>query len=281
MTETRRTHLHLGKCIEDLDKLHNVPDLKTKRTTVLCKSALKLFEKAEEYREKGDEEYAYVYYMKYLRVVAYLSKDKDYQKDKAYYNSMLGTKNPNKAIDAAEKLKQSLIERYAMETNVRPEKMTPEEPKIAEPVEIPEPSPTAGLPDLDEVTMKSEQLFPILKAGKLRVMILDCRPGKDYVESHINYPACISVPEEVISPGQSANVLEQNLPAPSRPVWAERASMELIVMLDWNSTTPELDLILPSTDSDQFDSERTLLINAHIAFVEEFLSDRSARAGSY
>ncbi|KAI5636732.1 alg9-like mannosyltransferase family domain-containing protein [Phthorimaea operculella] len=35
------------------------------------------------------------------------------------------------------------------------------------------------------------------------------------------------------------------------------------------------------TDSDQFDSERTLLFNARIAFVEEFLSDRSARAGSY
>lgn len=35
---------------------------------------------------------------------------------------------------------------------------------------------------------------------------------------------------------QSANVLEQNLPPASRPVWAERANMELIVMLDWNST---------------------------------------------
>lgn len=32
MTETHR--LHLGKCIEDLDKLHNVPDLKSKRATV-------------------------------------------------------------------------------------------------------------------------------------------------------------------------------------------------------------------------------------------------------
>lgn len=29
-----RMQLHLGKCIEDLDELHNVPDLKAKRTTV-------------------------------------------------------------------------------------------------------------------------------------------------------------------------------------------------------------------------------------------------------
>lgn len=50
-------------------------------------------------------------YMKYLRVVACISKDKEYLKDKAYFNSMLGTKNPNKAIDAAEELKNSLIDR--------------------------------------------------------------------------------------------------------------------------------------------------------------------------
>ncbi|KAH9642622.1 hypothetical protein HF086_011215 [Spodoptera exigua] len=111
MTETRKLQLHLGKCIEDLDKLHNVPDLKSKRATLLCKTALKLFESAEESREKGDEEYSYVYYMKYLRVIAYISKDKDYLKDKTYYNNMLGPKNPNKAIDQAEKLKNSLIDR--------------------------------------------------------------------------------------------------------------------------------------------------------------------------
>lgn len=77
----------------------------------LCKTAQKLFESAEEAREKGDEEYSYVYYMKYLRVIAYISKDKDYLKDKSYFNNMLGAKNPNKAIDYAEKLKNSLIDR--------------------------------------------------------------------------------------------------------------------------------------------------------------------------
>ncbi|CAH0402570.1 unnamed protein product [Chilo suppressalis] len=146
MTETRRIQLHLGKCIEDLDKLYNLPDLKTKRATLLCKSAQKLFDSAEEAYKNGDEEYSYVYYMKYLRIIAFITKDKEYQKDKSYFNNMLGSKNPNKAIDAAEKLKNSLIER------------------------------------------------------------------------------------------KSANMLEQGLPPASKPVWAERASMELIVMLDWSST---------------------------------------------
>ncbi|XP_026331617.1 ubiquitin carboxyl-terminal hydrolase 8 isoform X2 [Hyposmocoma kahamanoa] len=237
MTEGRRIQLHLGKCIEDLDKLHNVPDLKTKRTQMLCKTALKLFEKAEQDRERGDEENSYVYYMKYLRVIAFLSSDKDYLKDKSYYNNMLGIKNPNKAIDAAEKLKKSLIERYAMQRQEKRPDPVIEEITKQEAVTIAEPAPNAGLPSIDEVTIKCEQLYPILKAGKLKVMILDCRPGKDYIDSHINYPGCISVPEESISPGQSANVLEQNLPAASQLVFAERAAMELIVILDWSSTS--------------------------------------------
>ncbi|CAH0678203.1 unnamed protein product [Spodoptera exigua] len=247
MTETRKLQLHLGKCIEDLDKLHNVPDLKSKRATLLCKTALKLFESAEESREKGDEEYSYVYYMKYLRVIAYISKDKDYLKDKTYYNNMLGPKNPNKAIDQAEKLKNSLIDRYQQEQKEKrlndikeneliKQKIDENRKKMAEAAPIIEPPQPLGLPGPDEVTIKSEMLYSILKNGRIKVMILDARPGKDYIESHINYPACISVPEECISPGQSANVLEQNLPLASRPVWAERANMELIVMLDWNST---------------------------------------------
>ncbi|KPJ21178.1 Ubiquitin carboxyl-terminal hydrolase 8 [Papilio machaon] len=108
--------------------------------------------------------------------------------------------------------------------------------KAIEAIPVHEQPQPVGLPGPDEVTIKSEQLYSILKSGKLKVMILDARPGKDYLESHINYPACISIPEECISPGQSANVLEQNLPSASRAVWSERAAMELIVMLDWSST---------------------------------------------
>ncbi|XP_013173462.1 PREDICTED: ubiquitin carboxyl-terminal hydrolase 8 isoform X3 [Papilio xuthus] len=247
MTETRRLQLHLGKCIEDLDKLHNVPDLKSKRAHLLCKTAQKLFEKAEQERDRGDEENSYVYYMKYLRVVAFLSKDKEYMKDKTYYNNMLGTKNPNKAIDAAEMLKNSLIDRYAKEQKAKrlhdikenelvKQIIDENRKKAIEAIPVHEQPQPVGLPGPDEVTIKSEQLYSILKSGKLKVMILDARPGKDYLESHINYPACISIPEECISPGQSANVLEQNLPSASRAVWSERAAMELIVMLDWSST---------------------------------------------
>ncbi|CAK1594200.1 unnamed protein product [Parnassius mnemosyne] len=247
MTETRRLQLHLGKCIEDLDKLHNVPDLKSKRATLLCKTAQKLFEKAEEERDRGDEENSYVYYMKYLRVVAFISKDKEYLKDKTYFNNMLGAKNPNKAIDAAEKLKKSLIDRYAKEQKEKwlhdikeneliKQKIDENRKKALESIPVHEQPQSLGLPGPDEVTIKSEQLYSILKSGKLKVMILDARPGDDYLESHINYPACISIPKECMSPGQSANALEQNLPAASRPVWGERATMELIVMLDWNST---------------------------------------------
>ncbi|KAL4719757.1 hypothetical protein ACJJTC_013317 [Scirpophaga incertulas] len=251
MTETRRMQLHLGTCIEDLDKLHNVPELKDKKTMLLCNTATKLFDTAEEARKKGDEESSYVYYMKYLRVIAYISKDKDYLTHKVYYNSMIGTKNPNKALDHADTLKNSLIERYEKEqqamrlndikANELIKQKIDENRKKAVEV-ITEIEPAVTLPSLEEVTIKSEQLYAILKAGKLKVLILDARPGKDYTDSHINYPACISVPEECITPGRSAHVLEQNLPPASRPAWAERAVAELIVMLDWSSTA-----VIPGT----------------------------------
>ncbi|KAH9642621.1 hypothetical protein HF086_011214 [Spodoptera exigua] len=83
--------------------------------------------------------------------------------------------------------------------------------KMAEAAPIIEPPQPLGLPvwlkhmilftGPDEVTIKSEMLYSILKNGRIKVMILDARPGKDYIVSHINYPACISVPEECISPG--------------------------------------------------------------------------------
>lgn len=72
---------------------------------------MKLFENAEEARIKGDEEYSYVYFMKYLKIVAYIGKEEEYSKDKAYFVNMLGSKNATKAIDTAEKLKNSLIHR--------------------------------------------------------------------------------------------------------------------------------------------------------------------------
>ncbi|KAG7309478.1 hypothetical protein JYU34_005446 [Plutella xylostella] len=244
--EARRIQLHLGKCIEDLDNLHNVPDLKTKKVKLLCKTAQKLLESAEQAREKGDEEYSYVYYMKYLRVIGFISKDQDYQRHKKYYTDMLGPKNPNKAIDAAEKLKNSLIERYSKEQKAKrlndikeheeiKQKIEDSRKKVMEAAPPSDTSLQVTLPGPDEVTIKCEQLYAILKSGKVKVMILDARPRDDFVRSHINHHACISVPEEVITPGRSANILEQNLPAESRAVWAGRAAVELIVMLDWGS----------------------------------------------
>ncbi|KOB79139.1 Ubiquitin carboxyl-terminal hydrolase [Operophtera brumata] len=225
MTEARRIQLHLGKCIEDLDKLHNVPELKTKRATLLCKTAQKLLESAEDSRSKGDEEYSYVYYMKYLRVVAFLSKDKEYLKDKAYFTNMLGAKNPTKALDAAEKLKISLIERYSREQKVKrlndikeneliKQKIDENRKKAMEIMTVNEPIPPVGLPDPERRQAEGDDPGRSLGEGLHR---LAHQPPRLHQ--------------------QSANVLEQALPSESRPVWAQRASMELIVLLDWSSAT--------------------------------------------
>lgn len=77
-----------------------------------------MFENAEQACEKGDEEMSYVYYMKYLRIIAYITKDQDYQREKKYITDMLGPKNPGKAISMAEVLKNSLIDRLVLIDNI-------------------------------------------------------------------------------------------------------------------------------------------------------------------
>lgn len=243
MTETRRIKLHLGKCIEDLDKLHTTPEIKSKKAKLLCKTAQKLFETAEQSREKGDEEYAYVCYMKYIRIVAYLNKDQEYQREKKYYNDMLGVKNPTKAISMAETLKSSLIDRYATEQKNKRLNEIKESELFKQQIEenrkkaresAPE-TPDISLPEPEEVTITSQHLYSLLKNSNFRIMILDARTMLDFMESHIEHLNCINVPEDAITPGKTANALEQSLSPSSKLVWAERALMDLIVMVDWDS----------------------------------------------
>lgn len=77
----------------------------------LCSSAQKLFEKAGREKTEGDEEQSYVDFMKYLEVVTYVQRTDEYLKDRPFYSKLLGVSNSIKAIDQAELLQKSLLER--------------------------------------------------------------------------------------------------------------------------------------------------------------------------
>nr|XP_029513280.1 ubiquitin carboxyl-terminal hydrolase 8-like [Oncorhynchus nerka]XP_029513281.1 ubiquitin carboxyl-terminal hydrolase 8-like [Oncorhynchus nerka] len=103
--------LYLSTNLGDLNKKAEVkPDKINTRSYV--QSACKIFKAAEECRLDGDEEKAYVLYMKYLTVYDLIKKRPDFKQQQEFFLSVLGPTSFKKAIEEAEKLSESLKLRY-------------------------------------------------------------------------------------------------------------------------------------------------------------------------
>ncbi|XP_041895138.1 ubiquitin carboxyl-terminal hydrolase 8 isoform X4 [Corvus kubaryi] len=85
-----------------------------------------------------------------------------------------------------------------------------------------------------------EKLFAMMSDKNTELLIMDARRLKDYQESCI--PKSISVPEEAIHPGDTANLIEARLPEDSRDPWKRRGQFHYVILLDWFSTAEDLKL---------------------------------------
>uniref|UniRef100_A0A8C7I531 Ubiquitin carboxyl-terminal hydrolase n=1 Tax=Oncorhynchus kisutch TaxID=8019 RepID=A0A8C7I531_ONCKI len=231
--------LYLSTNLGDLNKKAEVkPDKINTRSYV--QSACKIFKAAEECRLDGDEEKAYVLYMKYLTVYDLIKKRPDFKQQQEFFLSVLGPTSFKKAIEEAEKLSESLKLRYE-EVEVRKkleEKERQEEKKRRE----------------DKMEKDGGRASP--KAGKeikklyrrldqaITVIVMDARCLRDFQDSQIQVPTqtVISVPEEAINPGITVNQIEANLPDASRETWKRRGFVDYIILLDWFSSVTDLKL---------------------------------------
>uniref|UniRef100_UPI0037E83BD0 ubiquitin carboxyl-terminal hydrolase 8 n=1 Tax=Semicossyphus pulcher TaxID=241346 RepID=UPI0037E83BD0 len=262
--------LYLSTSLGDLNKKAEIkPDKTSTRSYV--QSACKIFKAAEECRLDRDEEKSYVLYMKYLTVYDIIKKRTDFKQQPEYYMTMLGPNSFKKAIEAAEKLSESLKLRYE-EVEVRKqleEKERQEEKKRKE--EITEKDAGRGSPkslaankkdikkvkgeqnELKTATSKAvvpaggitaEKLFNMMKDQMITTIVMDARSQRDFEESHIQVPTqtCVSVPEEAISPGITVNQIEAKLPEVSKEQWRRRGLVDYIVLLDWFSSVTDLKL---------------------------------------
>ncbi|CAG2225089.1 UBP5 [Mytilus edulis] len=168
--------LYIAKTIGELNKLAELPaKMSTSNSKILVKTADKMLKEAETGDMLGDEERAYVLYMKYFNVVTFLKKTPEYKKQKQYYDSLLGQKNLLKSIDKAEELAESLKERYEeIEAKLIAEKL----------------SPLDSSPPING------------KEQDIQLIIMDVRSDKDFKESHINHKCCINIPVEIVPPGR-------------------------------------------------------------------------------
>uniref|UniRef100_A0A8C7I4Y1 Ubiquitin carboxyl-terminal hydrolase 8 n=1 Tax=Oncorhynchus kisutch TaxID=8019 RepID=A0A8C7I4Y1_ONCKI len=240
--------LYLSTNLGDLNKKAEVkPDKINTRSYV--QSACKIFKAAEECRLDGDEEKAYVLYMKYLTVYDLIKKRPDFKQQQEFFLSVLGPTSFKKAIEEAEKLSESLKLRYE-EVEVRKkleEKERQEEKKRREDKMEKDggrASPKAGKEIKKVGGITAEGLFKMMRDQAITVIVMDARCLRDFQDSQIQVPTqtVISVPEEAINPGITVNQIEANLPDASRETWKRRGFVDYIILLDWFSSVTDLKL---------------------------------------
>ncbi|KAM9275779.1 ubiquitin carboxyl-terminal hydrolase 8 isoform 4-T4 [Morus bassanus] len=257
--------LYLCTSLKDLNKKTEIKPEKTS-TKSYVQSALKIFKAAEESRLDRDEEKAYILYMKYVTVYNFIKKRPDFKQQQDYFHSILGPTNLKKAIEEAERLSDSLKLRYE-EAEVRKkleERDRQELQKKQEPKDDGKSSAkysSEGAMDSkgksqringerkhslerkdrsDSLSVTAEKLFAMMSDQNIELIIMDARRLKDYQESCI--PRSISVPEEAISPGVTANWIEARLPDDSRDPWKRRGHFDYVILLDWSSSAEDLKL---------------------------------------
>ncbi|XP_027587811.1 ubiquitin carboxyl-terminal hydrolase 8 isoform X2 [Pipra filicauda] len=259
--------LYLCTSLKDLNKKTEIKPEKTS-TKSYVQSALKIFKAAEESRLDRDEEKAYILYMKYVTVYNFIKKRPDFKQQQDYFHSILGPTNLRKAIEEAERLSDSLKLRYEeaevrkkLEERDRQELQKKQEPKDDGKSSAKNSSESAvdskgksqringerkhSLERKDQSDSLSgavtpEKLFAMMSDKNIELLIMDARRLKDYQESCI--PRSISVPEEAISPGVTANWIEARLPEDSRDPWKRRGQFHYVILLDWFSSAEDLKL---------------------------------------
>uniref|UniRef100_A0A803SZ70 Ubiquitin specific peptidase 8 n=1 Tax=Anolis carolinensis TaxID=28377 RepID=A0A803SZ70_ANOCA len=196
---------------------------------------------------------------------------KDSEAGADYFHSLLGPTNVKKAIEEAERLSESLKLRYE-EAEVRKKleererleeqqlkkqeskddakalsKTSSEissDPKGKNQIVNGERKSSTERKDLPESgAITAEKLFTMMMDKSIKLMIMDARCLKDYQESCIINSVC--VPEEAITPGETANLIEAKLPEASKEAWKERGQASYVVLLDWFSSVKDLQLGTP------------------------------------
>nr|XP_033775866.1 ubiquitin carboxyl-terminal hydrolase 8 isoform X1 [Geotrypetes seraphini] len=262
--------LYLGASLGELNKKAEVKPEKIS-TKNYVKSACTVFKKAEECRLDRDEEKAYIFYMKYLFLFDLIKTRPDFKQHQDYFQSILGPSTIKKAIEEAEKLSESLKNRYEeaevrkrLEEKERLEEQQRKKQEAAKndgrymakqfsgdiqdskekPQEINGEKKDLMEKDkprndiLSKGAITAEELFAMMKDQSIDVIIMDSRSIKDYQESHIQ--SSVSIPEEAIMPGVTASWIEAKLPDDSKELWHKRGHVDYIILLDWFSSVNDL-----------------------------------------
>ncbi|XP_077997082.1 ubiquitin carboxyl-terminal hydrolase 8-like [Glandiceps talaboti] len=211
-----------------------------------CQSASKVFKAAEDELKNGDDEKSYLYYMKYLNIVTQVNKTKEYKADKKFFDSLLGKSHLVKAITKAEELSSTLGQRYA---DLEPPNIETKQQEAKEDEEIKQDEDVTSTEENNTECIASttgeltaQMLYRMIEGEDTTVLIMDIRPVEQYQASHLKYKQvnCINIPAPIVKPGITVQGIEKGLGSDCIQQWNNRGCVDVIVLLDWDSTVNDL-----------------------------------------
>jgi len=187
-------------------------------------------------RMKGDEELQFVYLHRYYLIFCHI-KSFDKFKEKGKIDSKLKDQINVNMVEY-ERILNKLIQRYKEKQTKVTTLMTPVSTKSV----ALEKETSVENSKSTKKTIDCRELFRILKIQtQTNCLVLDCRHEEDFEYCHINGACVINVPEDKMKKGFSAVKVGSILSRSAQGLWANRTMVDVLVLLDWNSTEKTLD----------------------------------------
>ena len=232
--------LYLADSVETLNQKAEVPAHHRKHNArMLMKTANTLFENADKLKDV-DEEKSYQLFMKYLNLIQIIKQSSDYKNEPKYFSAMLSPRNFKTAVESAEKLGNSLHNRYNVRKTQQEEALAANFAKMRakNPPKTPNNLITNGGTQFKQV-IEPTVLYKLMKEKVTSFFILDARKAADFKSCKLKHPHMINVPEECLIPGTTANKLERSLTIEDKSQWRRRTTVDVLILMDWTSETIE------------------------------------------
>lgn len=152
----------------------------------------------------GNEEQAYIFFMKFFKLCSLLNKASGYEQNKIQIKQTIGgNEQLSGYMDILGHLKSSLLERYR---NIHTGGTNGSSI-------IPPKDENKGDMENEELSDKSvstitatkyigcQELYQTMRAQDTEILLLDCRPGREFEESRIDFQSIINIPSEIIRNG--------------------------------------------------------------------------------
>lgn len=110
---TNRLRLHVAKDVEELNQMASeLPKVLNARAYL--KTAENVYKKGEDLLTQGNEESAYIMFMRYINIITAIQKTSEFRKNEASLSQMVDSSHQRTAVDMIRQLRQSLKKRYEL-----------------------------------------------------------------------------------------------------------------------------------------------------------------------